>query len=262
LAFANAIKSRAFEENKIASVLSAVDSAFANGLSNDPNAVSALFVKLCDLATKNNMPPNELEKNLKSKYDEYYILAQQVEKEKVKLSQIQEKTKSEFEKYNITRKELDDYSNSKKDFQDAELNFDKREEVLNVLYNIADMDKDPKRIVGELKKTRFVDILRAESLDECSKIMEILRYSKEELNRTKSTMSLYASAAEIINSLLQKGNSPENIVKIFDIYSRYPNLPMDQFAYDCYTYGGLIGAIYKKYLDFLRLNSGKIDIPL
>src|SRR4029078_5218210 len=55
MAFANAIKLRAFADNKIESVLVAINSSFANGGNLDADTVSAIFVELCDLVSKNNI---------------------------------------------------------------------------------------------------------------------------------------------------------------------------------------------------------------
>jgi tetratricopeptide (TPR) repeat protein len=260
MAFANAIKLRAFADNKIESVLVAINSSFANGGNLDADTVSAIFVELCDLVSKNNISPNELLKELRSKYDELPRLSLQVQDEKTKLEQIKEKTRSELERYNTTLKELEDYSNCKEDFRAAGLDIDKREEALNVLYNLGEMDTDPEKIMAQLKQIRFLDVHRVELMDDCSKIEKILEYYNIQLSNMKSTMRSYDSAVEIIKNLLQKGNSHENIVKAFDIYSRDPNFPIVQFEHDCEVYGGLVGAIYKKYLDYIRLNSGAKDV--
>jgi len=91
MAFANAIKLRAFADNKIEAVLGAINSSFVNGGNLDADTVSAIFVELCDLVSKNHISPNELLKELRSKYDELFGLSLQVQDEKLNLSKLKKR---------------------------------------------------------------------------------------------------------------------------------------------------------------------------
>jgi hypothetical protein len=65
----------------------------------------------------------------------------------------------------------------------------------------------------------------------------------------------------LVINLLQRGNSPDSILKLFEILSKYPDLSLVQFAYDIETYGGLKAAVDKKFLDFMRMGSTTQDLP-
>lgn len=260
LAFTNAIKFRGFEANKIESLLRAIDSFCVQEGSYDPDTIGQLFIQFCGLIMKNQISPDSLNKQLEAKYDEHYKLVQQVQREKANLSQIQEKSKSELERNNVTRKTLRDFLNLKEDFEQSGLDFDKREEILNVLFNVSVMDKDPKKIIDEMKKIRLLNLHRVELLTECERVEKTLEFFKREEVKAKIKMNLYPASVEVINKILQKGNSPESILKIFDIYSKHLDLSLEQFASDIDTYGGFQGAISKKFLDYIRTNLSTQDL--
>jgi len=255
LAFANAIKLRALEDNKIEYVLRAIDSFCAKDASYDPDATAILFIEFCDLAIKNRSSPDSLVKELKSKYNELSELVKQSEREKVILSQIKEASKTELENHNVDKKTLQDFLNLKEDFKNSGLNFDKRDEILNVLYNLSVNDNDADKIIDEVKQIRLLNFHRARVLDECDKAERILQNYHEEIDRVKRNMNLYAHSADVISTLLGKGNSPQSILKIFDIWSKHPHLSPDQFGYDIDTYGGMVEALHKKFLDCVRTNT-------
>lgn len=256
LAFTNAIKLKAFETNKIESVLKAIDSYCVKDGILKPDDIGPLFIQFCDLVMKNKISPDNLNKELESKYNEHYKLVQQIEAQKANISQIKERSKSELQKYNVTANTLGDFLNFKEDLEGIGLDFDRREELLTVLYNIDEMDKDPKKIMDEVKKIRFLKLEKVRLIQECEKIEKALEYYRNEVDDVKRNNNLYIQAVDIIYNILQKGHDPKNILKIFDIYSKYPDLSPDQFAYDIATYGGIQGAIFKKYLDSIRIAPG------
>jgi transcriptional regulator with XRE-family HTH domain len=254
LAFANAIKLRALQADKIEATIRAIDSFCVHEGSYDPDAIAPLFIEFCDLVIKNRISPSSLNNILKSKYDEHYKLVQQVEQEKVNLSQIKEESKSELERNNITTKTLHDFSNLKEDFEFVGLDFDQKDEVRNVLYNIAMMDNNSEEILDQMKQTRFLNLHRSELLSQCEQIEETIQFFKREQENLRSKISLYALAVEVINEILQRGYNSQDILKIFYIYSKHQDLSLDQFASDIDTYGGIRGAISKASMDYIRNN--------
>ena len=261
MAFANAIKALAYEKGKHESVIRAIDSICIRDGSFNPDAIATIFMQFCEMVLKNNTSPINVYREIQSKYRELDNLNKQLEDMRIKLKQLKVDLDLEFAKHRITVLILQKFLSLKKDFEEVGLDFDKRDEILNFLHNLTQMHRDPKKIINEIKRIPSIKDYKLSLMEECERIEKILENYKKEIEVQKRSMGFLYPAVELVTNLLRRGNSPESILKLFEILSKYPDLSLVQFAYDIETYGGIKAALDKKFLDFMRMGSTTQDLP-
>jgi DNA-binding XRE family transcriptional regulator len=261
MAFANAIKAMAYENDRHESVIRAIDSICIRDGSFNPDAIATIFMQFCEMVLKNNTSPINVYRDIQSKYREFDNANKQLEDMKIKLKQLKVDLDLEYEKHRITGLILQKFLSLKKDFEEVGLNFDKRDEILNFLRNLKQMHTNPKKIINEVKRVSSLKVHKLSLIEKCEKIEKILENYKKEIELQKRSTGFLYPAVELVTNLLQRGNSPESILKLFEILSKHPDLSLVQFAYDIETYGGIKAALDKKFLDFMRMDSTTQDLP-
>jgi len=256
MAFANAIKAMAYENGRHESVIRAIDSICIRDGSFNPDAIATIFMQFCEMVLKNNTSPINVYREIQSKYRELDNVNKQLEDMRIKLKQL-----VEFAKHAITGLILQKFLSLKKDFEEVGLDFDKRDEIVNILRNLKQMHTNPKKIINEVKRIPSLKAYKLSLIEKCEKIEKILENYKKEIEVQQRSMGFLYPAVELVTNLLQRGNSPESILKLFEILSKHPDLSLVQFAYDIETYGGIKAALDKKFLDFMRMGSTTQDLP-
>jgi DNA-binding XRE family transcriptional regulator len=261
MAFANAIKAAAYENGRHESVIRAIDSICIRDGSFNPDAIATIFMQFCEMVLKNNTSPINVNSEIQSKYRELDKVNKQVDDIRIKLKELKVDLNVEFAEHRITGLILQEFLSLKKDFEEVGLDFDERDEILNLLRNLKQMHTDPKKIINEVKGIPSIKDYKLSLMEECGRIEKILENYKKEIEIQKRRMGFLYRAVELVTNLLQRGNSPESILKLFEILSKHPDLSLDQFAHDIETYGGIKAALDKKFLDFMRMGSTTQDLP-
>jgi len=256
-AFSNAIKKKAFDSNKIDSMLLALHSVYSADGTISPDTAANLFLQICNLALKNDIPLDELYCQIDQKYRELDKLIQQVNEIKRILVELQNKKQQVLEENKVTCQELECFVNFREDCEEVGLDFNDRKQILNVLYDIDEMDQDPNRIVDEMKKIRFLKLEHMRLLEEFDKKAEVLEgYRKKELEQ-RNRWGTYSSTVDLLNSLLVRGVDPYLISQTIDIIHKHNDYSsVDELAIDIDTYGGIKAAISKKNRELEVMLSG------
>jgi hypothetical protein len=261
MAFANAIKAVAYENGRHESVIRAIDSICIRDGSFNPDAIATIFMQFCEMVLKNNTSPINVYREIQSKYRELDNVNKHLEDMRIKLKQLKVDLDLEYAKHRITGLILQKFLSLKKDFEEVGLDFDERDEIHNFLRNLKQMHTDPKKIINEVKRIPSIKAYKLGLMEECEKIEKILENYKKEIEVQKRNTGFLYRAVELVTNLLQRGNSPESILRLFEILSKHPDLSLVQFAYDIETYGGIKAALDKKFLDFMRMGSATQDLP-
>lgn len=257
MAFANAIKKRGFEHNKIYSILRAVDCLCSQDGSLKPDSVAHLILQIFDLILKNRVSLDKLYSEIETKYSELNKLEEETHKAKNSLYDLQNKEMKALAENHLTLEELNNFVTLREDFEEVGVDFDNKEEIQNVLWNIREMDQDAKAIIDEVKKIRFLKITKVQLEGECEDLEKNLDIYKKQNQELESSWNFLTPTIEFMKSLLQRGIDPLSIYRIFDVISKHRNyLSISDLSKDIDTYGGIVGAIYKKKREYNSLNTG------
>jgi hypothetical protein len=160
MAFENAIKRMGFEQNNVHSILRAIDCICRQDGSLKPDLVAKLMIDIFNLILKNRISLEDLYDEIDRKYYELNELGEEINKTKKSLTELQNEKKKALGQYNMSLKELNNFAKLREYFEEVGLDIENRDEILNVLWDIQEMDKDPKRIIDGVKKIRFLEITK------------------------------------------------------------------------------------------------------
>jgi transcriptional regulator with XRE-family HTH domain len=255
-AFSNAIKLKAFDENRINILVDALNSIASNDGGMSAQSVAHLLLQICNLTLKAGLTPQGLYQDVKTKLEELKRLSETIEEEKRVLLETQQKNKSALHKYNLTRADIQEFVAFKEALEEAGLDFDKKEQVVNFLSNLKENKYNYPTLSRKMKQTRsiesYINELELKS-DERVKVLQIL---DKKWQNEDALWNTYVLSKKDFAMLTQKGISPYDMFQIFDVIKKYMiQFPIEDFVKDFDTYGGLKSAIYKLTRDLQTLKA-------
>jgi hypothetical protein len=254
LAFSNAIKMRAFDENKINILVEALNSIISNDSSLSPKSWADLVLQTCHLTEKIGTTPEGLYREVQEKLDESKKLTESIEQDKRVLSQIQSQKEEALKKYDLRLKDIRKFLSCKKAFEECGLDFNMKDEVVNFLNNLKEVEYNYRKLVRKLRRIYSLEVRKRNLELECDEKLKVLEIFERKLQREMESWNAYHPAKEQFTKLVQKGVHPYSMVQIFDIIIKHLSyFPIDGFAKDFDTYGGIKAACYKLSKELQRL---------
>lgn len=254
LAFSNAIKMRAFDENKINVLVEALNSIISNDSSLSAKSWADLLLQTCYLTLKIGTTPEGLYREVQEKLDESKKLTESIEQDKRALVQIQSQKEEALKKYDLRLKDIRKFLSCKEAFEKCGLDFNMKEEVVNFLNNLKEVEYNYRRLVRQMRCIRSLEARESDLELKCDERLKVLEIFERKLQREMESWNAYHPAKEQFTKLVQKGVSPYDMAQIFDIISKHLSyFPIDDLAKDFDTYGGIKAACYKLSKELQRL---------
>jgi len=161
----------------------------------------------------------------------------------------------------LTFKELENFVSCREASEEVGIDFKNKDQFLNLLYDIDEMDQDPKRIIDEMKEIRFIKVTKVELQERCDELEKNLELYKSKEQEQKRYWNSFYPAMDLFNKLLLRGMNPDVVYNILDVISKYqPYLSVDDLVKDIHTYGGIKSAIFKNARDLERIITDKQNL--
>ena len=254
LAFSNAIKMRAFDENKINMLVEALNSITSNDSSFSSKSWADLLLQTCYLTLKNGTTPEGLYREVQEKLDESKKLTECIEQDKRVLAQIQSQREEALKKYDLRLKDIRKFVSCKEVFEECGLDFNMKEEVVNFLNNLKEVGYNYRSLVRQMRRIHSLEARKSNLELECDERLKVLEMFERKLQREMDSWNAYYPAKEQFTKLVQKGVSPYTMGQLFDMISKHlPYFPIDDLTKDFETYGGIKAACYKLSKELQRL---------
>jgi hypothetical protein len=258
LAFSNALKKMAFEDNKIDLVLRVLNKIMVEDRSFSPEKIAALILQICNFMEANEVNLEETHKKTEEKSKQINEIKMKIIEFKKIIAKTEEAKTEALRKKRVTQGELRRFTVCKKAFEYAGIDFKNFKQITNVLSIIRQLDSNPDLIIDEMKKTSVLEFRKfclEQDCDEREKNLQI--YKKEEQDRIMYKDS-YNVAVDLVNKTLVKGITDDEIISIFDsIINNKFYLSISDFIKDIDTYGGRKSAIFKMKRELEKLDSQK-----
>jgi len=264
LAFSNALKKMAYENNKIDLLLRVLNKIIVEDGSFSPEKIVTLILQICNFMEVNGLSLEETHRKTEEKSKQLSEIKKNIIESKKIILKTEEAKIQALRKKRVTLAELRRFTVCKKAFEYAGIDFKNFKQITNVLSVIRELDCNPDLIIDEMKKTRVLEFRKfclEKDCEEREKNLQI--YKKKEQDRTMYNDS-YNVAVDLVNKTLIKGVTADEIVSIFDtIINNKFYLSIPDFIKNIDTYGGMESAIFKikRELEKLeKLTSEKQDL--
>jgi hypothetical protein len=247
LAFADAIKRKAFEKNNIDNALRTLDAVFIGDASHSPESAAERVLQICNLAEKHHTNIETIRSEVEEKLGLLKTLNKKIDEAEKLLSQIQDEKQKALDDKKLTLRELEDYAKCRRAFEVAGLDFNNWPQTANVLNNLGLMNQDPERIIGKPKTIESFYVREMELSLSCGEKRQVLAdFKKKEEEEIMYWNAYYEGNKEFIK-LTQTGLSPISILQVHQIIRKHqPYLSVDELAFDIDKYGGIKGAIFSE----------------
>lgn len=258
LAFSNAVRRLAFDQNKINLVLNALNKIAVEDGSFRPEKFGKLILQICNFIEANGTSLEETHTLIQEKTQELSELKKKIVESKKTLARIERDRIEALSKRRIKLAELRTFRICKRAFHNAGVDFINLKPIINVISVIMKLDCNPDLIVNEMRKTSVLES-RKESLEkECDERLKNLQiYEDQELARAKYHNTRII-AVELVNKTLMRGVHDDEIISLFDaILDHKFYLSIPDLIKDINTYGGIKPAIFKLKREIENLKSEK-----
>jgi hypothetical protein len=246
LAFSNAIKMRAFDENKINILVEALNSIISSDSSLSPKSWADLLLQTCYLTLKIGTTPEGLYREVQEKLDVSKKLTESIEQDKRVLAQIQNQKEEALKKYDLRLKDIRKFVSCKEAFEECGLDFSMKDWVVNFLNNLKQVNYNYRRLLRKMKRIKSLEAKERELELKCDEKLKVIEIFERKLQAEMESWNAFYAAKEQFTNLVQKGISPYDMAQIFDIIIKYLSyFPIDDLAKDFETYGGIKAACYK-----------------
>ncbi len=246
LSFSNAIKRKGFDENKIDNILEALNASFVGDRTHAPESAAELVLQICNLAVKNNMNIDSLYGEIEYKIYRLARLNRRIDSGRKRHEQIEIETQRALDENNLTLSKLNELLIIKEAFEEVGLDFENKNETINVLNNLRLIDNNPDEIIVQLKKVNSLKVQEMDLTMACSEKRKILETYERNAEQQLQYWTIYYQSLNEFIKLKQLGIPWDSMLQIFETIRRHwQYVPMNELVKDIDSYGGIKGALFK-----------------
>jgi transcriptional regulator with XRE-family HTH domain len=258
LAFSNALKRTAFDQNKINVLLRVLNKILVEDGSFSPEKIATSILQICSFMEANESSFEEIHLKTEEKKQELAEIKMDIAESKKIIARLEKEMTEALRKSRIRLAELRTSNIFKKAFKNAGIDINNLKEITNT---ISKLDCNPDLIINEMKKTSQLESRKEMLEQKCDEAIKNLKVYENEERIRASYHNTRIRAVDLVNKIIEKGISEDQIVSLVDAIIKHGSyLSLPQLIMKINTYGGFESAIFEAKRELEQLKSEKHDL--
>jgi len=261
LAFSNALKRMAFDQNKINLILRELNKIVVEDGSFSPEKIGILILQICSFMEANGSSLEETHQKIEEKTQELKQINRNIAESKKIIAGLEKVWTEACRKKRVRFAQLRTFNVFKQAFNNAGIDFNNLKQITNTISVIWKLNCNPDLIINEMKKTSQLESRRELLKQQCDEAIKNLHVYEDEERIRARFHNTRIMAVDLVNKIIEKGVSEDEIVSLFDaIVNHESHLSLPDLIMDINTYGGIKSAIFKTKRELEKLKSEKDDL--